>query len=338
MKLNIGKNLVVALLGLAGFSLSPTPARALTVTAVTSDNGYPAHQIRWTDSAGLPRTAILVDQNPTNAPFTGFLRQYSYSVNGQTRTCTGTQNYAAGGNLEFSGDGFVQNHSANGYGDFSSGNGPGVPGTTTIILLGTNFALIEYDMPNYEIDGPYYNPTYQTVPTSVQWFFADGRSHPIFALSQDARNAGGNLGADSRSPYGDLAYDGDGTGALVGGCSYGDTYKFVTLAANPEAVTTNSGWRYTEPNSIPYAMQWANPATVDAEMGHVATLPILLSDQGVDSQIYNFTNGVYDGDNPFDSIYGDYRTLAQPDGPMIPDLASELLTSPGIKLNPLGGK
>ena len=196
---------------------------ALTVTAVTSDNGYPAHKVQWTDSAGLPRTAIMVDQNLTTAPYTGYLRRYTYQVNGQTRTCTGTQNYAAGGNLEFSGDGFVQNHTA-GDGDFSSGNGAGVPGTTTITLAGTNFVVIEYDMPNYVIDGPYYDAaTAEKVPTTVQWFFADGRSHPIFAISQDARNAGGNLGADSRSPYGDMAYDGDGTDAYVGGCSYGDT-------------------------------------------------------------------------------------------------------------------
>lgn len=74
---------------------------ALTVTVVTSDNGYPAHKVQWTDSAGLPRTAIMVDQNPTTAPYTGYLRRYTYQANGQTRTCTGTQNYAAGGTLEF---------------------------------------------------------------------------------------------------------------------------------------------------------------------------------------------------------------------------------------------
>jgi hypothetical protein len=259
---------------------------------------------------------VLVDQNPTTAPYTGYLRQYTYQANGQTRVCTGTENYATGGTLEFSGDGFVQNHTAGG-GDFSSGNGDGVPGTTTGLLQGTDHAIIQFDMPNYELDGPYYNPIPQTVPTTVQWFFANGRSDPIFSISQDARQTGGNLGADSRSPYGDMAYDGDGANAYVGGASFGDTYKFATLAANPEQVTTNSGWSYTEPNIIPYAMQWAqsdgnNP--VDAEMGHVATLPILLSDQGQDSQYFN-GNAVA----PF-SFYQDNRTLAQPNGPMIADV------------------
>jgi hypothetical protein len=142
------------------------------------------------------------------------------------------------------------------------------------------------------------------VPTTVQWFFADGRSHPIFTISQDARSAPGNLAADTRSPYGDMAYDGDGANAQVGGASYGDTYKFVTLASNPEAVTKNSGWKDTEPNTIPYAMQWANPATCDAEMGHVATVPITVYDQGSDSRLYPAV---------------DPRNTSQLNGPMLTD-------------------
>ncbi len=204
---------------------------ALTVSVVTSDNGYPAHKVQWMDSAGLPRTAIMVDQNATTAPYTGYLRRYTYEVNGQNRVCTGTENFAAGGNLEFSGDGFVQNHTAAG-GDFSSGNGNGVPGTTTITLQGTSHALITYSMPNYPIVDQAGNT--QTVPTTVQWFFADGRSHPIFALSQDARATPGNIAGDSRSPYGDVAYDGDGINSYA---------SAVPLTATP---TSLSPWRRTK--------------------------------------------------------------------------------------------
>jgi hypothetical protein len=265
-------------------------AVALTITAVTSDNGYPSHEVQWTDAAGLPRTAILVDQNSTSpGPYTGSLRQYTYQADGKTRTCTGTENYAAGGNLEFSGDGFIQNHTADG-GDFSTGNGVGFPGTTTITLQGSSHAIITYSIPGYTISG-------NTVPTTVQWFFADGRSDPIFAVSQDARGTAGNLGADSRSPYGDMAYDGDGVDALVGGYSYGDTYKFVTKAAAPEELTNNSPWADVVPNTIPYTMQWAEPATADAEMGHVATRPISLSDQGQDTQTSTYDDNLYDPRN-----------------------------------------
>ncbi len=274
---------------------------ALTVTSVTSDNGYSAHKVQWMDSAGQPRSAVMVDQNSTIPPYTGYLRQYSYQIGGQTRTCTGTENYGTGGNLEFSGDGFVQNHTGNG-GDFSSGNGSGTPGSTTITLTGTNFARITYAMPSYHITDN--NGISRTVPTTLQWFFADGRSDPIFAISQDARLTPGNVGADTRSPYGDMAYDGDGIHAYVGGASYGDTYKFVTLASGPEEVTAASGWKDTELNTIPYAMQWANPAQVDAEMGHVATVPITVYDQGSDSRNYPSK---------------DPRTISKPSGPMLGD-------------------
>jgi len=243
-------------------------AGAVSLTDVTSDNGLPAISVRWTDSAGNARTAIMIKQSPQGP---GYLRQLTYQVGGVNRVCTGTD-FATD---EFSGDGFVQNHTGDG-GDYSS---TFTPGTTSVALAGTDHAIIAFDMPGYQISG-------QTVPTRIQWFFADGRSHPIFSISQDARATTGNLGADSRSPYGDMAYDGAGIGALVGGASYGDTYKFVTLAANPEQVTRASGWRYNQPNSIPYAMQWAEPATVDAEMGHVATVPIALCDQGSDSRTY----------------------------------------------------
>lgn len=150
-KLNAPRWQRMAQVALSLFVVGPFATRnaaALTVAAVTSDNGYSALQVQWTDSAGLPRTAIMVNQ--TNiAPFTGYLRQYTYQVNGVNRVCTGTENYATGGNLEFSGDGFVQNHGAQttdypGGSDNSSGNGAGVPGTTTVTLQGTHHAIITY--------------------------------------------------------------------------------------------------------------------------------------------------------------------------------------------------
>ena len=258
-------------------------ASTLSVTVVTADNGLPARSVQWTDAAGQARTAIMVDQRAQGA---GYLRRLTYQVNGGSRVCTGT------GDNGNQGDGYVQNHTAYG-GDNSS---HGTPGTTTVVLAGTHHAIISYDMPAYQIDG-------HTVPTTVQWFFADGRSHPIYALSQDATATAGNLGADCRSPYGDVAYDGD-AGDTVGGASFGDTYKFTTLAASPEQVTRASGWRYNEANTIPYAMQWTDPAQADAEMGHVATLPIGVKDQGSDPRTYPTV---------------DVRNTQQLNGPMIDD-------------------
>ena len=237
---------------------------ALTVTAVTSGNGYPAHQVQWTDSAGQPRTAIMVDQS-ANGP--GYLYQLTYQVNGSPRVCAGT------GITGYPGDGFVENHNTQGSDNNSLDDS--TPGTTTVVLSGPSHAIIAYSMPTYQILG-------ETIPTTIYWFFADGRSHPIFAISQDARATAGNLGADTRSPYGSINFDGGDGSSDVGGTSYGDTLKFVTLAAPPELVTGLSGWSDTHTNTIPYAMEWVSTNEVDAEMGHVATLPITVQDQGAD--------------------------------------------------------
>jgi hypothetical protein len=321
-------------------------ASALTVTATTSDNGYPAHLVKWTDSGGLTRSAMMVDQNTTApGPYTGYLRQYTYTytLSGvtHTRVCTGSYSYSTGGDLEFSGDGFVQNHGVNGD-DSSTGNGRGFPGLTKIspAATGTTHAVtITYTVPNYMVEDLNGNP--QKVPTTVQWFFADGRNDPIFAVTQDASATPGALGLDSRSPYGDMAYDGvlpasPGAtifGTDVGGYSYGDQYKFVTLASSPEEVTPASAWIATATNSIPYAMQWTETATVNAEMGHVATVPLSVSDQGSDSQ----TSPYYqDPTNPDQedysaALYFDPRDQSYPSGPLPPwnTQAYQIINEPG---------
>ena len=167
----------------------------------------------------------------------------------QTRVCTGSYSYSTGGNLEFSGDGFVQNHGA--YGDdASTGNGCGFPRADNDSARGDgddSRLTITYRSRTI-CSGPEQQP--QKVPTTVQWFFADGRNDPIFAVTQDASATPGNLGLDSRSPYGDMAYDGVLPASPrgvdfwddVGGYSYGDQYKFVTLASSPEEVTPASPW------------------------------------------------------------------------------------------------
>ena len=45
----------------------------------------------------------------------------------------------------------------------------------------------------------------------VQWFFATGRDHPIYAITFDLSGlADGAVSADSRAPYGDVQWDGGG--------------------------------------------------------------------------------------------------------------------------------
>ncbi len=56
-------------------------------------------------------------------------------------------------------------------------------------------------------------------------------------------------------------------------------------------------------------MQWAEPATVDAEMGHVATWPISLSDQGSDTRTSAYTTP---------PTLFDPRSQSVPGGPLPP--------------------
>jgi hypothetical protein len=261
------------------FLVKISAAQTITLTTTTADNGLPARSITWNDANNLQRNAILVDQRIAGA---GYLRRFTYKVAGVDRVCRGT---GANGHQ---GDGYVQNHTAYG-GDNSS---HGTAGTTSIPLNGAHHTIIEFDLPNYYINPSGSGGTNGTVPTKVQWFFATGRDYPIYSLMQDARGiTAGNLGADSRSPYGDMHYDGNTnysspySGDLIGGASWGDTHKWVTLTNatlnESTQATTNSGWRYDEPNSIPYAMQWTK--NVNAEFGRVLTQSISVKDMGLNS-------------------------------------------------------
>jgi hypothetical protein len=252
----------------------------ISLTSTVADNGLAAHSITWKDANNLQRNAVLVDQSISGA---GYLRKFTYKVSGVDRVCRGT---GANGH---NGDGFVQNHTAYG-GDVSS---HAVAGTTSIPLNGTHHSIIDFYMPNYFISNPVNSGgSNGNVPTRVQWFFATGRDYPIYSLMQDARGiVAGNLGADSRSPYGDMHYDGNVnysspyTGDLIGGASWGDTHKWVTLTNGTlnesTQASTISGWRYDELNTIPYAMQWTK--NIDAEQGRVLTQSIGVKDMGLNS-------------------------------------------------------
>ncbi len=261
------------------FFVKLSAAQSIALTSITADNGLSARSITWNDANNLQRNAILVDQRAAGA---GYLRRFTYKEGGVERVCRGT---GANGHQ---GDGYVQNHTA--YGGSNSSHS--TAGTTSVPLNGTHHTIIEFDLPNYYINPSGTGASNGTVPTKVQWFFATGRDYPIYSLMQDARGiTAGNLGADSRSPYGDMHYDGNTnysspyTGDLIGGASWGDTYKWVTLANGTlnesTQANTNSGWRYDEPNTIPYAMQWTK--NVNAEFGRVLTQPIAAKDMGLNS-------------------------------------------------------
>src|SRR3989442_83513 len=65
----------------------------------------------------------------------------------------------------------------------------------------------------------------------------------------------GGVVADTRTPYGDLAWDGDENRAttVVDGVGWGDRYKFITTSA---PLTMNSKWDYAHANTVPYVLEW----------------------------------------------------------------------------------
>ncbi len=194
-----------------------------------------------------PRSASLArDQR-------GYLRQFTYEYDGKVRTATGT------GVNGWDGWGFIVNHG------LSGGGGSTDSSQHRSVFVGAHHAIYEY------------TSTRAGITITRQWFFASGRDHPIVAITYDMNAVAPGIGADTRTPYGDIAWDGDEyfPNTVVSGVGWGDRYKFVTTQA---PLTLNSSWDYQEPNLVPYCFEWADLA--DAEMGIVQTQTYQQKDGG----------------------------------------------------------
>src|SRR5262249_716892 len=122
-----------------------------------------------------------------------------------------------------------------------------VAGTYRTVLSGTYHAIHEFKVsvsPGRAVD------------TTIHWFFATGRSNPVYAITQDASDAGINgVIADARSPYGSLTFDGMSTGN-VAGIGWGEWYRFGTTGPGP--LTINSPWDYSQTNVVPHVLLWSS--------------------------------------------------------------------------------
>ncbi|HXU80777.1 MAG TPA: hypothetical protein VN914_05235 [Polyangia bacterium] len=225
-----------------GASMSACPALVLSANRRVAD--YDTDQIVWQDSACKPRQVALVRVGG------GYVRQYVYEVDGKPRTVTGT---GANGHT---GWGYTVNHWGN-----TATVGRDAAGTFQPLYVGRHHALYQYAF-TIPING-------RQIPVTQHWFFATGRDHPVLATSYDLTGVPpGSLGADTRTPYGDLAWDGDDNArsTIVDGVAWGDRYKFTTTRA---PLTMNSPWDYSKPNLVPYVLAWTVKS--DAEMGIVQT-------------------------------------------------------------------
>jgi hypothetical protein len=228
--------------------------QALSVTA-EQPGGYDSDVYRWLDSGKQLRTAVLThneSQDPGGS-YGGMLRQFRFFLPGGTeRVVTGT------GSNGWNGWGYLVNHV-----DGGAVTSNDLPGSHRRAFVGRHHAIHEFTwtLSIYGTD----------VLATVHWFMATGRDHPIYAITYDTSAAGASgfaAGdtADSRSPYGDLEWDGDGNDADVSGVGWGDKYRFFT---RDEPESFSSRWDYSQPNVVPYVHMWVRDP--DAEMGSVQT-------------------------------------------------------------------
>jgi len=233
--------------------------RNVRLEAGVDVGGFGSDVVRWMDASGHERRAAMVrnDKKDPTSHWGGFLREYAYvRPNGQP--------------LEFR----SRNPNHPGFGQTVSHlDGGGAYASTLFqkgsyreVLLGRNHAIHEY---RWTVSfGP------SPVDITIHWFFAAGRDHPVWSITYDCSKVGPNvINADDRSPYGDLEWAGDAK-VRVDGVGWGDRYKFRTTSA----LSTDSSWDYSQPNTIPYVHMWSESA--DAEQGSVQTQDFRQRDAG----------------------------------------------------------
>ncbi len=225
--------------------------------------------VRWFDATCRPRSAVFVSpekRDEKNEPAGGgYIRELTY----ERRTDTGIETVRAAGTgvNGWNGFGYVVAHYPLGPRGTPAGESYDAaetiraPGTHVVALRGPHHVIYRASW-RLSPGGP--------VDVTVEWLFATGRDAPLFSITYDARPAGpGVLRADSRAPYGDLAFEGDAD-APIGGVAWGDKYRFTSLpATGGSTLTFASSWDYRAPNVVPFDRIWSRDH--DAEMGLVAT-------------------------------------------------------------------
>jgi hypothetical protein len=214
----------------------------------TGPSGFNVDRLVWFDDRCRSREARMARAGGSQSG--GYLYDVVWDTGNGSRTSRGT------GANGWNGWGYVVLHYAN---TAVTTQGQ-APATTNLILSGRHHAVLRYTW-RLNAGGP--------VDATVHWLFMTGRSEPLYAITLDSTPAGANtVRADSRAPYGDVAFEGMRTD--IGGISWGDTHQFVTTCPGP--VTMNCAWTYNTPNTIPFVRMWSQ--TIDGEMGAVQTTTV----------------------------------------------------------------
>lgn len=276
-------------IALASATLDPIFANGFEGSAPPAGNGLVQEQnvtvagmlsdrFTWRDSLARPRVAVLAQNNGAPGPGGargGALREFRYQTPANATRVAGVTNYGNGG---YAGFGYVVSHSA-WVGNVCAGDdsplGGFIPGQFQRVFTGRHHAIFRFTQ-NYprncrESGAPQSVP----LPVTIDWVFATGRDHPLWAVTFDMSGLPANyLNDDSRAPYGELEFDGDGS-QLVSGVAWGDLWKFTTTSA---PLTLGSSWTWNQPNTVPYVKEWITGT--DATMGLVQTQPLLQHDAG----------------------------------------------------------
>lgn len=260
-------------------SLPPAP-NGLVQERDVSVLGMVSDRFTWRDAANQPRAAVLAHNTGQLGPGGtrgGEMREFRYQVGGNTRVV------AASGSAA-SGFGYVVSHRSEGTTGIGADDSPlghGFTGNFQRVWQGRHHALFRFTQtyPRYaKTTAPQPNVLYN-VPVTLEWMFATGRDHPLWAISWDFTGVPADAtDSDSRAPYGEMLFDGsasEGAHAQIAGVGWGDRYKFTTTSA---PASYSSSWTWNVPNTIPYVKLWTT--SPDATMGTVQTQTIQQQDAG----------------------------------------------------------
>jgi hypothetical protein len=262
-----------------GFDV-PSAANLLIDEHDVLAGGMTSDRFTWRDASAHPRVAVLAHNDAgvgSGGTHGGELRELRYETNGGTRVVGASSSSASGFGYVVSHP-ISEDHCSAGHGD-PSDLGHHFGGTWTRLFEGRHHAIFRFrtSYPRYCTTGA--PGTEYDVPVTIDWLFATGRDHPLWAVTWDLSAVPVNaLEDDSRAPYGELLFDGSASEdehSVIAGVGWGDRYKFATTT-NPASY--DSAWTWNTPNTIPYVKLWTT--AVDATMGTVQTQTIQQQDAG----------------------------------------------------------
>lgn len=298
------------------------PTNAIVIQHDVSVDSMLSECYTWHDISAELRSVCLAhnDQNGPGGTHGGEMRTYSYVTPGGTRNVTAT---TANGAAAAGGFGYVVSHpgGADNLAYIAAGASDDSPlghffaGTWTRLLEGRHHVILRFQQnypryycTNYNPDGTCPAGTARTVqmPVTIDWLITTGRDHPLWTISYDLTGAPSSvLFDDSRAPYGDMAFDGNGANPdTIMGVAWGDHYAFTSTGPNP--VSFFSPWDWSQPNTIPYVYLWTQ--NVDAEMGVVQSEDITKQDAGGYFGQFSWGHTSADG-NACTTMFGDGNYL-----------------------------